>query len=204
MSPFRDKFVTYKSIEGPSAGEFLGGKAKAKGIGTVQLSVNDQVLELKEVRYMPDIITSLISYRILEKQGFKINPKPMADGTSLFEITDTQGQSFRASADVFPLAGLNAAALAVVTRSKSKAGSKATEPGDPESKVSEPANPELADPKPTNPGPQSPKDDSEDPEPKKKRRPIYEMIEVWHSRLGHLNAASILQLAEDPRSGIGN
>src|SRR5437764_12254423 len=33
-------------------------------------------------------------------------------------------------------------------------------------------------------------------------RPIYEPIEVWHTRFGHLNADDIIRLAEDPRSGI--
>jgi hypothetical protein len=35
-----------------------------------------------------------------------------------------------------------------------------------------------------------------------KIRLIYEPIEIWHNRLGHLNADDIIRLTENPRSGI--
>lgn len=92
----------------------------------------------------------------------------MEDGTSLFEITDPQGQTFKAIpsvSNVYPINGvINPAAL--VARAK-----KAVT-------------------------------DSSDEATTAKIRPIYELIEVWHNRLGHLNADDIIRLAEDPRSGI--
>jgi hypothetical protein len=91
----------------------------------------------------------------------------MQDSTSLFEITDLQGQIFRAipsSSDVYPINGVtNPLILAARTKKPAKNPDEVTIT---------------------------------------KIRPIYEPIEVWHSRLGHLNADNIIRLAEDPRSGI--
>ena len=85
MTPFREKFTTFLPLDGSSADAITGDEVKTHGIGTVQLAVDDQILERKNVRYKPNIVTGLISSRLLEKQGFTITPRPMEDGTSLFE-----------------------------------------------------------------------------------------------------------------------
>jgi hypothetical protein len=95
----------------------------------------------------------------------------MQDGTSLFKITDLQGQIFKAipsASDVYPINGVTNP-LVLATRAKKSAKKATTD--DPDEAIS-------------------------------KIRPIYEPIEVWHNRLGHLNADNIIKLAEDPRSGI--
>jgi Reverse transcriptase (RNA-dependent DNA polymerase) len=170
MTPFRDKFTTFRPIKADPAGGITGHEITPQGIGTIRQHIDDQVLEIPNVRYIPNIVTSLVSYRQLEKQGFKIELMPMEDGTSLFEITDPQGQTFKAipsASDVYPINGvINPTALAV--RTSKKTTKKATNSPDETIKI----------------------------------RPIYEPIEVWHNRLGHLNADDIIQLAEDPRSGI--
>jgi hypothetical protein len=167
MTPFRDRFVSFQPITANPAGGITGHEITPRGIGAIRQQIDDQVLEVSNVRYIPNIVASLLSYRQLEKQGFKIQPIAMQDGTSLFEITDLQGQIFRAipsSSDVYPVNGVtNPLILAAKAKKPAKNADEATTAT---------------------------------------IRPIYEPIEVWHSRLGHLNADDIIKLAEDPRSGI--
>jgi hypothetical protein len=124
MTPFRDKFTTFRSIkESSTAGGITGHEITPQGVGTIQQHIDNQVLEIQNVRYMPNIVANLISYRQLEKQGFKIKPIPMQDGTSLFEITDPQGQTFRAipsASNVYPISGVTDSAAAKAKRIPSK------------------------------------------------------------------------------------
>ena len=81
------------------------------------------------MQYIPNIVTSLLSYRQLEKQGFKLQPVAIEDGTSLFKITDFQGQTFRAipsSADIYPINGVTNP-LVITARAK-KPTKKLTKP----------------------------------------------------------------------------
>ena len=88
MTPFRDKFVSFQPTTAGPAGGITGHEITPQGVGTIRQQIDDQVLEVPNVRHIPNIIASLLSYRLLEKQGFKIQPIAMQDGTSLFEITD--------------------------------------------------------------------------------------------------------------------
>jgi hypothetical protein len=128
MTPFRDKFTTFRPIEGNSAGDITGHEITPLGVGTIRQQIDNQILEIPSVRYIPNIVASLISYRQLEKQGFRIESIPMEDGTSLFEITDPQGQTFKAipsASDVYPINGvINPTALAA--RTSKKTTNKAT------------------------------------------------------------------------------
>ena len=170
MTPFRDRFITYLPTTANPVSGITGHEITPHGVGITQQQVDDQVLEVPDVRHIPDAVASLLSYRQLEKQGFKIQPVAMEDGTSLFEITDLQGQTFRAipsSADVYPINGVtNPLAMAAKAKKRAKPA----------------GNPNETTTVTT--------------------RPIYEPIEVWHSRLGHLNADDIIRLAKEPRSGI--
>jgi hypothetical protein len=125
MTPFRDRFTTFLPIKANPAGGITGHEIMPQGIGTIQQQIDDQVLEVPYVQYIPNIVASLLSYRQLEKQGFRIQSIPMEDGTSLFEITDLQGQTFRAipsASGVYPISGVaNPTALAAKARRAKKA-----------------------------------------------------------------------------------
>ena len=125
MTPFRDRFTTFLPVMTSSADGITGHKITPQSIGTIRQQINDQILEIPYVRYIPNIVTSLLSYRQLEKDGFRIESAPMEDGTSLFEITDPHGQTFRAipsASGVYPISGVNnPTALAAKARKAKKA-----------------------------------------------------------------------------------
>ena len=131
MTPFRDRFATLSPTTANPASGITGDEITPQGIGITRQQIDDQVLEVPDVQYIPNIVTSLLSYRQLEKQGFKLQPVAMEDGTSLFEITDLQGQTFRAipsSADVYPINGVtNPLVMAARAKKPTKKPTKPTE-----------------------------------------------------------------------------
>jgi hypothetical protein len=124
MTPFRDRFTTFLPIKANPAGGITGHEIIPQGIRTIRQQIDDQVLEVPYVQYIPNIVASLLSYRQLEKQGFRIESAPIKDGTSLFEITDPQGQTFRAipsASGVYPINSVtNPTALAAKARRAKK------------------------------------------------------------------------------------
>jgi len=90
MTPFRDRFITFEPTTANPASGITGHEITPHGVGITRQQIDDQVLEVPEVQYIPDIVASLLSYRKLEKQDFKIQSVTMEDDTSLFEITDLQ------------------------------------------------------------------------------------------------------------------
>jgi hypothetical protein len=139
MTPFRDRFTTFLPIKANPAGGITGHEIMPQGIGTIRQQIDDQVLEVPYVQYIPNIVASLLSYRQLEKQGFRIESAPMEDGTSLFEITDPQGQTFRAipsASGVYPINGVtNPTALAAKARRAKKAATDESPPPPPTTEV---------------------------------------------------------------------
>jgi hypothetical protein len=139
MTPFRDRFTTFLPIKANPAGGITGHEIIPQGIRTIRQQIDDQVLEVPYVQYIPNIVASLLSYRQLEKQGFRIESAPMEDGTSLFEITDPQGQTFRAipsASGVYPINGVtNPTALAAKARRAKKAATDESPPPPPTTEV---------------------------------------------------------------------
>ena len=91
MILFRDRFVSFQPITANPAGGITGHEITLQGVGAIQQQIDDQVLEVPNVRYIPNIVASLLFYHQLEKQGFKIQPIAMQNSTSLFKIIDLQG-----------------------------------------------------------------------------------------------------------------
>jgi hypothetical protein len=74
MTPFRDRFTTFLSTTADPAGGITGHKITPLDVGTIRQQIDDQVFEIPNIRYIPNIVISLLFYRQLEKQGFKIQP----------------------------------------------------------------------------------------------------------------------------------
>ena len=72
MSPKRDWFITYESVNGGSV--LMGNDVVCKivGIGTIKIRMHDKIVRtLKNVRHIPNLKKNLISLGILDSLGYK-------------------------------------------------------------------------------------------------------------------------------------
>src|SRR6266487_4061453 len=178
VSGEKDKFTDLRKVTESPATTPTGADLNTDSIETLRIQVDDQILTLHDSHYSPNTVTNLISFGMLERQGFEIEKTKRSDGLCLFRITDLEGQVFTANqsdTNIYPIQGKISNVLAEAKskpKPKSKPNSEPTDSGNDN-------NDEV-----------------------KKKRPIYETIQTWHRRLGHLNAGDIIRLSEDPRSGI--
>ena len=54
MTPCKDAFVSFSPITGERIKDANGGFASVNGIGKVVLDIDDGILELEDVRYVPN------------------------------------------------------------------------------------------------------------------------------------------------------
>ena len=71
MTPFRDRFTTFQPITADPAGGITGHEITPKGVGTIRQQIDDQVLEVPYVQYIPNIVASLC-YDKLKRWGINI------------------------------------------------------------------------------------------------------------------------------------
>jgi hypothetical protein len=72
MSPKRDWFTTYESVNGGSV--LMGNNVACKivGIGTIRIRMHDGIMRtLTNVRHIPDLKKNLISLGTLDSLGYK-------------------------------------------------------------------------------------------------------------------------------------
>jgi hypothetical protein len=185
MTPCKDAFASFSSITGDRIKDANGGFGSVNGIGKVVLDVDDGILELEDVRYVPTLTSNLISYGLLEDQGFTLgvsNTKPLYN-----TICTSSGDVFCAHKTEYTGVYRIGSCTKIADQNDTEILAYSVESAP---DVSVPASHHP----PTKPIHNMPKK----PEFKSHKMTLME----WHQRLSHLNAADILKLARDPASGV--
>ena len=183
MCPNRDAFISYKPYTGTRIRVANETFAEPVGIGKIIIEIDDGVLELDDVRHVPSFGTNLVSYGQLDDQGFGLSVS--ANPPRYHIITSPQGDTFFAhKTEVSNVYKIGECAQ-IGNRSFSTAYSSISAPD-----ISSVASFQAGSlPKHSTPKSEPPK--------------CHTMtLMEWHQRLVHLNAADILKLAKDPKSGV--
>ena len=73
MISFMKVFTEIRLFDNDSADAITDQEVKLTQIDTIQINLNDKMLEVKDVRYISNITTNLLSTDLLEKQEFDFN-----------------------------------------------------------------------------------------------------------------------------------
>ncbi len=96
MISFMKVFTNIQSFNNDTADAITDQEVKSTQIETIQVDLNDQLLEIKDVYYILNIISNLLSTDLLEKQKFDFNLILKTNYEKQFKITDTEDQIFHA------------------------------------------------------------------------------------------------------------
>ena len=72
MTAKKDKFINLKLFNSEEADSITNEEVIPMVIGMIQVNIDGKVLEIEDVRYIPNIMSNLLSFSCLEKQGFEI------------------------------------------------------------------------------------------------------------------------------------
>ena len=167
-------FIEIRLFDNDSADTITDQEVKFTQIDTIQINLNDKMLEVKDVQYISNITSNLLSTNLLEEQEFDFNFILKTDSKKQFKITDMQDQIFhviKININIYKIAVIKTKSE-LKTKQKFKNKSTST----------------------------SIKND--DTTEFKLSRSIYDTMKIWHQWLDHLNAVSIIQLAENLQSDI--
>src|SRR6266487_6667405 len=89
-------FMNMQSFNNNTANAITDQEVKSTQIETIQVNLNNQLLEIKDVCYISNIISNLLSTDLLEEQDFDFNLILKTDNEKQFKITDTEDQIFHA------------------------------------------------------------------------------------------------------------
>ena len=105
-------------------------EVKSTQIEIIQVDLNDQLLEIKNVCYISNIISNLLSTELLEKQRFDFNLIFKTDNEKQFKITDIKDQIFHATKTSFNIYKIAAAKAKSEQKFKDKSITTAVEEDD--------------------------------------------------------------------------
>ena len=183
MCPSRDAFVSYKPHTGTKIKVANETFAETVGIGKIIIEIDDGVLELDDVRHVPSFGSNLVSYGQLDDQGFGLSVS--TNSPRFHIITSPQGDTFYAHKTEVSKVYKIGECVQIGNRSSSTAYSAISAPD-----VSSVASFQA--------GSLHKQSTPKSEPPKSHTMTLME----WHQRLAHLNAADILKLARDPKSGV--
>ena len=72
MTADKDRFIDLKPFNGEAADGITGEEVILTVIRTIQVDIDGKVLEVENVRYIPNITSNLLSLSWLKKQGFEM------------------------------------------------------------------------------------------------------------------------------------
>ena len=72
MTADKDRFIDLKPFNGEAADGITGEEVTSTVIETIQVNINSKVLEVENIRYIPNITSNLLSLSWLKKQDFKM------------------------------------------------------------------------------------------------------------------------------------
>src|SRR2546421_6196622 len=103
MTLFMEVFTDLRPFNNndESADAITGQEVKPTQIETIQVDLNSQLLEIKDVHYISNIISNLLFTDLLEEQRFNFNLILKTDNKKQFKITDSKDQIFHATKTSF-------------------------------------------------------------------------------------------------------
>ena len=94
MTSFMKIFTEIRLFDNDSADMITDQEIRLIQIGTIQIDLNDKMLEVKDVQYILNIMLNLLSTDLLKKQEFDFDLIFKTDSEKQFKITDMQDQIF--------------------------------------------------------------------------------------------------------------
>src|SRR5438034_10712692 len=94
MISFIKVFTKIRLFDNDSADMITDQEIKLIQINIIQINLNNKMLEVKDVQYISNIMSNLLSTDLLEEQEFDFNLILKTDSKKQFKITDTQNQIF--------------------------------------------------------------------------------------------------------------
>ena len=94
MISFMNVFTEIRLFDNDSVDVIIDQEIKFTQIDTIQINLNDKILEVKDVQYISNITSNFLSTKLLEKQEFDFDFIFKTDSEKQFKITDTQDQIF--------------------------------------------------------------------------------------------------------------
>ena len=96
MISFMKVFTEIKLFDNDSVNTITGQEVKSIQIDTIQINLNSKMLEVKDVKYISNIMSNFLSTDLLEEQEFDFDLIFKTDSEKQFKITDMQDQIFHA------------------------------------------------------------------------------------------------------------
>src|SRR5436190_12878243 len=94
MTSFMKIFTEIRLFDNDNVDAITDQEIRLIQIDTIQIDLNDKMLEIKNVRYISNIMSNLLSTELLEEQEFDFDLILKTDSEKQFKITDTQDQIF--------------------------------------------------------------------------------------------------------------
>ena len=94
MISFMKIFTEIRFFDNYNADVIINQEIRLTQIDIIQIDLNDKMLEVKDVRYISNIMSNLLSTKLLEEQEFDFDLILKTDSEKQFKITDTQDQIF--------------------------------------------------------------------------------------------------------------
>ena len=94
MISFMKIFTEIRLFDSNSADVITDQEVKFTQINTIQIDLNDKMLEVKDVKYISNIMSNFLSTNLLEEQEFDFDLIFKTDSEKQFKITDMQDQIF--------------------------------------------------------------------------------------------------------------
>ena len=111
MISFMKVFTEIRLFDSDSADVITDQEVKSIQINTIQIDLNDKMLEVKDVQYISNITSNFLSTNLLEKQEFDFDLILKTDSEKQFKITDMQDQIFhviKININVYKIAAVKA------------------------------------------------------------------------------------------------
>jgi len=110
MMTEKDKFINLKLFNSEETDSIMSEKVIFMMIETIQVNINEKILEIENVRYIFNIMSNLLSFSCLEKQDFEMKLITRnQDDQKVFEIIDQFDQIFHellTTTDVYKIAAV--------------------------------------------------------------------------------------------------
>ena len=94
MILFMKIFTEIRFFDNDNVNMIISQEIRLIQINTIQINLNDKMLEIKNVQYISNIMSNFLSTNLLKKQEFDFNLIFKIDDKKQFKITDTQDQIF--------------------------------------------------------------------------------------------------------------
>ncbi len=88
MISFMKVFTEIRLFDSDSANAITNQEVKSTQIDTIQINLNDKMLEMKDVQYISNIMSNLLFTDLLEEQEFDFNLIFKTDSKKQFKIID--------------------------------------------------------------------------------------------------------------------